>query len=59
MIQMDERKDRIHCVTYYEPKRKKYYEVCGRETGQTDENGQPVLNVVSDRDVTNEIRKKF
>jgi len=51
--------ERIQCMVYRVPKTRKYYEVCGRMTGDVDDKGQPIMDVVSDRDVTNEMKKRF
>ena len=51
--------DRVQCFVYKVPDKRKYYEVCGKQTGEVDDNGNPVFEVISDRDVTNKLRSRF
>lgn len=51
--------DRVECKTYKVEKggKPKYYEVCVRPTGETDANGVPIVEVVSDRPA--KVRSRF
>ena len=51
--------DRIQCFVYRVPKTRKWYRVCGELTGEKDEKGNPIMDVVSDDDITSQMRKRF